>query len=123
MTGSIERMIVLGSTGSIGSQALDVLARFPERFAVVGLAAGGRRLETLAAQMRQFCPAQVAVPHARDAEALARLTPIFEGRSSAATMRWKPWPVGTVTTPRSSASWGCAAWPRRWRRCRPGVKS
>ncbi|MBK8191301.1 MAG: 1-deoxy-D-xylulose-5-phosphate reductoisomerase [Vampirovibrionales bacterium] len=76
----MERMIVLGSTGSIGSQALDVLARFPERFAVVGLAAGGRRLETLAAQMRQFCPAQVAVPHARDAEALARLTPDFRGQ-------------------------------------------
>ena len=34
-------VVLLGSTGSIGTQALDVIARNPERFRVVGLAAGG----------------------------------------------------------------------------------
>jgi 1-deoxy-D-xylulose-5-phosphate reductoisomerase len=45
---------VLGSTGSIGTQALDVLARLPERFRVVALAAGtnARLLERQAAQFR-----------------------------------------------------------------------
>ncbi len=45
---------MLGSTGSIGRQALDVLARLPERFAVVALAAGGNRelLDEQAARVR-----------------------------------------------------------------------
>jgi 1-deoxy-D-xylulose-5-phosphate reductoisomerase len=39
----VRRVIVLGSTGSIGVQALDVIAANPERFEVVGLAAGSNR--------------------------------------------------------------------------------
>ena len=35
-----KRVAILGSTGSIGTQALDVIARYPDRFEVVGLAAG-----------------------------------------------------------------------------------
>ena len=35
------RVLVLGSTGSIGTQALEVIAANPDRFEVVGLAAGG----------------------------------------------------------------------------------
>jgi 1-deoxy-D-xylulose-5-phosphate reductoisomerase len=38
-----RRIIVLGSTGSIGTQALDVIAANPERFELVGLAAGSDR--------------------------------------------------------------------------------
>ncbi|MGA1661191.1 MAG: 1-deoxy-D-xylulose-5-phosphate reductoisomerase, partial [Candidatus Nanopelagicales bacterium] len=34
-------VIILGSTGSIGRQALDVIARHPDRFRGVGLSAGG----------------------------------------------------------------------------------
>jgi 1-deoxy-D-xylulose-5-phosphate reductoisomerase len=54
-----KRVAILGSTGSIGRQALDVIARYPERFTVVGLAAG-RNVELLAEQTRQFGPAIVA---------------------------------------------------------------
>jgi hypothetical protein len=36
-----RRIILLGSTGSIGTQALDVIAAHPDKFEVVGLAAGG----------------------------------------------------------------------------------
>ena len=46
------RILVLGSTGSIGTQALEVIADNPERFAVVGLAAGGGNPELLAAQAK-----------------------------------------------------------------------
>ena len=38
---SVRDIVLLGSTGSIGTQALDVVARNPDRFRVVGLAAGG----------------------------------------------------------------------------------
>ena len=44
---------VLGSTGSIGTQALDVIRRHPEDFRVVALAAG-RNTELLEAQAQEF---------------------------------------------------------------------
>jgi len=50
-----KRVAILGSTGSIGRQALDVIARHPERFEVVGLAAG-RNVELLNEQIAQFHP-------------------------------------------------------------------
>ncbi|MGA8795621.1 MAG: 1-deoxy-D-xylulose-5-phosphate reductoisomerase [Candidatus Cybelea sp.] len=48
-----KRVAILGSTGSIGTQALDVIAAHPERFEVVGLAAG-RREDLLREQARRF---------------------------------------------------------------------
>ena len=67
---------ILGSTGSIGTQGLDVIARHPERFDVVALAAGGAHVELLARQAAQFHVRHVAV-HDESAlpalrEALAR---------------------------------------------------
>ena len=44
------RVLMLGSTGSIGTQALDVIAANPDRFEVVGLAAGGGNADLLARQ-------------------------------------------------------------------------
>lgn len=49
----MQRVIILGSTGSIGTQALDVIRANPERFEVVGLAAGSNR-ELLDAQALDF---------------------------------------------------------------------
>lgn len=54
-------ILVLGATGSIGTQALDVVGRSPERFRVVGLAARGGRLNLLAEQILTFAPEAVAV--------------------------------------------------------------
>ena len=47
------RVTILGSTGSVGQQALDVISRHPERFSVAGLAAGSNA-ELLSAQAREF---------------------------------------------------------------------
>ncbi|WP_370626300.1 1-deoxy-D-xylulose-5-phosphate reductoisomerase [Austwickia sp. TVS 96-490-7B] len=47
-------VVILGSTGSIGTQALDVITRNPQRFRVTGLCAGGRDLTTLAQQAVAF---------------------------------------------------------------------
>ncbi len=54
-------VIILGSTGSIGTQGLDVISRHPDRFSVVGLAAGGAHVELLAQQAAQFRVPKVAV--------------------------------------------------------------
>jgi 1-deoxy-D-xylulose-5-phosphate reductoisomerase len=69
----MKRIAILGSTGSIGVQALDVVARSPGRFEVVALAAGGRDVDKLADQVRRFRPRVVAVasePSARSLRAL-----------------------------------------------------
>ena len=48
---------VLGSTGSIGTQALDVARRHPDRFRIVGLSAAGMNQELLVGQSGFFrCP-------------------------------------------------------------------
>jgi 1-deoxy-D-xylulose-5-phosphate reductoisomerase len=65
----MKRLAILGSTGSIGVQALDVVARAPGRFRVVALAAG-RNVERLAAQVRAFRPALVSVTDAAAAREL-----------------------------------------------------
>ncbi len=56
-------VVLLGSTGSIGTQALDVVARNRESFRVVALAAGGARPELLAQQAVEFDVSVVAVPN------------------------------------------------------------
>jgi 1-deoxy-D-xylulose-5-phosphate reductoisomerase len=57
-------IVLLGSTGSIGTQALDVVRRAPDRFRVVGLAAGGGNLTLLAEQAVEFGVGAVAVARA-----------------------------------------------------------
>jgi 1-deoxy-D-xylulose-5-phosphate reductoisomerase len=70
-----RRIAVLGSTGSIGRSALDVLGRFPERFEVVALAAG-RDAARLADQARAFRPRVLSVADDATARAVAdRLGP------------------------------------------------
>jgi 1-deoxy-D-xylulose-5-phosphate reductoisomerase len=54
--------VILGSTGSIGTQALDIVRRNPGRFRVVALAAGGGQPDVLARQAAEFGVAAVAVP-------------------------------------------------------------
>lgn len=63
-------VVILGSTGSIGTQTLDVIARNPDRFRVVGLSAGGSQLDLLADQVRRFAPSAVAVPDGAAADQL-----------------------------------------------------
>jgi 1-deoxy-D-xylulose-5-phosphate reductoisomerase len=53
--------VILGSTGSIGTQALDIARRNPGRFRVVALAAGGGQPDVLARQAAEFGVAAVAV--------------------------------------------------------------
>jgi 1-deoxy-D-xylulose-5-phosphate reductoisomerase len=65
----MQRVTILGATGSIGVSTLDVLARHPEEYEVYALSAHGR-VDELAAQCRRFRPARAVVG---SPEAAARL--------------------------------------------------
>ena len=54
-------IVILGSTGSIGTQALDVVRANPDRFRVVGLSAGGSRAELFDQQVEEFGSAYAAL--------------------------------------------------------------
>lgn len=56
----MKAITLLGSTGSIGTQTLDIVREYPDQFRVVGLAAG-RNAELLAQQVREFRPEIVAI--------------------------------------------------------------
>ena len=73
---TVSRVLLLGSTGSIGTQALDVIAAHPGRFRVVGLAAGGADIDAVAAQVRATGAPVVAIA---DSGAAARLREQLSG--------------------------------------------
>ena len=50
-------IVILGSTGSIGTQALDLVRANPDRFRVVGMTAGGSHPDLFDTQVREFAPA------------------------------------------------------------------
>jgi 1-deoxy-D-xylulose-5-phosphate reductoisomerase len=65
---TIREVVLLGSTGSIGTQAIDVIRREPERFRVVAIAGGGGRPQELAAQAIELGVEAVAVSRATAAQ-------------------------------------------------------
>ena len=72
--GETVTVSLVGSTGSIGTQALEVIEGAPERFEVVALGAN-RSVEALAAQATRFRPRVVAIGDPTLAQALATLLP------------------------------------------------
>lgn len=66
---SVERLSILGSTGSIGVQTLDIVRRYPERFKVSSLVAHSR-WEELAQQAREFDVESVVIGDERHYKAL-----------------------------------------------------
>jgi 1-deoxy-D-xylulose-5-phosphate reductoisomerase len=67
---TIREVVLLGSTGSIGTQAIDVIRREPDRFRVVAIAGGGGRPDQLAAQAIELGVEAVAVSRATAAQDL-----------------------------------------------------
>ena len=65
----MERITLLGSTGSIGEQTLDIVRRHPERFRITSLVAHSR-WQQLAAQAREFDAESVVIGDERHYEAL-----------------------------------------------------
>ena len=58
-----ERIALLGSTGSIGTQALDIISRYPERYGVEVLV-GGNNVDLLTLQAKHFKPRSVVIGNA-----------------------------------------------------------
>jgi len=89
----MRQVVILGSTGSIGTQAIEVIAERPGQFEVVGLAAGGGSVELLVAQARQLHPAWIAVS---DPEAANRVADqlsgveVLAGPQAATTLAARP---------------------------------
>lgn len=73
----MKNIAILGSTGSIGTQALDVISAHPDRFAVKALACG-RNITLLSAQIKRFHPDLVSVQRQEDALALSKAHPGVE---------------------------------------------
>ena len=106
--GSPRDIVLLGSTGSIGTQALDIVARNPGRFRLAGLAAGGTNPELLARQALEHGVEVVAVASgaaapaveqalARQGSVLGRKTPVpkvLAGPDAVAEMA--AWPCDVV---------------------------
>jgi 1-deoxy-D-xylulose-5-phosphate reductoisomerase len=80
---------ILGSTGSIGTQALDVIARHPQAFRVAALAAGSNA-EALIEQARRFRPRRVALADraaaARVRQALGAAVEVLEGEDGVTSL-------------------------------------
>ena len=62
----MKRLALLGATGSIGTQTLDLVSRFPDELCVTALSAG-RSVDLLVQQCKQFHPELVSVARAEDA--------------------------------------------------------
>jgi 1-deoxy-D-xylulose-5-phosphate reductoisomerase len=104
-------VVILGSTGSIGTQALDIARRNPGRFRVVALAAGGGNPALLARQAAEFGVAAVAVADpAAVADVRAALSEEFSGTDGGAS------PAPSASRPPEVLAGGeavseLAAWP------------
>ena len=61
----MKRIVILGATGSIGRQTLDIVRAFPEEFDVIGLAAGAN-VELLAEQMQEFHPRHICCTNSKN---------------------------------------------------------
>lgn len=101
-----DRVVVLGATGSVGEAALDVLARSPERFEVVGLAAH-RNVAGLAEIARRHRPERVVIADEGEGEALAAAlsgSGIATGSGAAALVELATLPADIVVAAISGAA-------------------
>ena len=91
----MKKISILGSTGFIGSCTLDMVARYPDRFSVAGLAAG-KNVVKLAEQIKTFKPATAAVQEETIARELRALLPdscptvILSGQDGISTVATHP---------------------------------
>lgn len=73
----MKKVLILGSTGSIGTQALDIIRENPDKFEVAGLSCRSR-VENLIIQMKEFSPHAVCVGNADDAAKVQAEFPAVE---------------------------------------------
>jgi 1-deoxy-D-xylulose-5-phosphate reductoisomerase len=82
---SMKRIVILGSTGSIGTQTLDIVRQHPDKFKVVGLTAHSN-LEKLREQIEEFKPEAVCVTDERKAELFKANAAVYRGEEGLKTI-------------------------------------
>jgi 1-deoxy-D-xylulose-5-phosphate reductoisomerase len=108
--GSVEPrdVVILGSTGSIGTQALDVIRRNPGRFRVTGLAAGGGNPALLAQQAAEFGAPRVAVARpSAVGDVRSALAVAWDGRGGTGTAGPVPEVIAGPEAMTEAAAWPC----------------
>ena len=98
----MRTVTVLGSTGSVGTQALDVVRRNPDRFKVVGLSVAGTNQELLMGQIREFLPPVVAIADEAAAEEVRSNLGSLRGCGAVAAVRTPP--SDSLPRPRPTSS-------------------
>lgn len=78
MSNTVKQLAVLGSTGSIGQQTLEVVRALPGRFRIVGLAAG-KNIELLNKQINEFKPEFVYYTRDNDWKKKGQVRPAYTG--------------------------------------------
>jgi 1-deoxy-D-xylulose-5-phosphate reductoisomerase len=91
---SVKQVAILGSTGSIGVNTLDVIRTHPERFKVVALTAA-KQIERLAEQCIEFKPTIAVVA---DAEGAAQLTRLLQEKKIATQVLYGPQALVSAVT-------------------------
>lgn len=91
MTGEPKRVVILGATGSIGTQALDVVAAHPHLFTVVGVAAN-RNADLLIEQVQRFAIPNVALADSETAKRVREHTAatVYDGDDAATELAALP---------------------------------
>lgn len=78
----MKKIIILGSTGNIGTQVLDVVDKYPKKIGVAGLAANNN-FDLLLKQIKKYKPKAVAVPDEEEAKKLRKKVkiPVYSGEN------------------------------------------
>ena len=102
-------VVLLGSTGSIGTQAADIIRRNPDRFRVAGIASGGGNPELLASQTLEFGAEVVAVASENRVEDLRQALHTAAARAEPGAGRARPLPkiLAGAEAVAEVAAWPC----------------
>lgn len=77
----IQQVCILGATGSIGTNTLDVISRHPDKFQVFAIS-GRHQLDKLAEQIKSFSPQYAVVPDKEAAATLSDLLTNYKGKTT-----------------------------------------
>jgi 1-deoxy-D-xylulose-5-phosphate reductoisomerase len=79
----MKKLVVLGSTGNIGGQVLDVVDKYPKKLSIAGLAANNN-FDLLLKQIKKYKPKAVAIPDEKEAEKMRKKVsvPVYSGKNS-----------------------------------------
>jgi len=102
-----RNVVLLGSTGSIGTQAADIIRRNPDKFRVAGIAAGGGNPELLAGQALEFGAEVVAVASEAGVEDLRQALQAGAVRTPGSRSRQLPKILAGADAVAEVASWPC----------------